>query len=288
MTYALTETIEELIGQTRGTGINVMGHCPLHEDRTPSLSIHSEEGLWKCHSCGEGGDIEKLGKIVGHEFSDEWYQDRAIVFVRNMGEPSVVHNFAPLANELYERGLKGNGDRIIRAFIGDRGISSDARHHFALGWDGNRISFPYWGDDSRKQGTVHAIKYRDRNGYKSSEEGSKRSIYNVEGASGRQTVVICEGESDTLLAWSRCPGDMGVCGIPGASVSKAQWENWALTFLWAERILVALDADEAGDKGAAMAISVLGEKAERIRPDEGLDLTDHFKKHGRLPDGLEG
>lgn len=286
MDYALTDTIQELVGQTWGHGINVMARCPLHEDRTPSLSIHSEEGLWKCHSCGEGGGIEKLAKIVGHEFDDEWYQDRAIAYVRNMDEPPVVHNFAPLANELYERGLDGKGDTAIRNFCRNRGISVDARHHFYLGWDGNRISFPYWDDDSRKRGTVHAIKYRDGNGRKSSEEGSLRSIYNVEGARGNADVVICEGESDTLLAWSVLPTDVGVCGIPGASVSRSQWEQWALTFLWARRIIVALDADEAGDKGAALALEVLGSKAERVRPDEGLDLTDHFAKFGRLPYGI--
>jgi hypothetical protein len=32
---------------------------------------------------------------------------------------------------------------------------------------------------------------------------------------------------------------------------------------------------------------VLGDKAVRYRPDEGLDLSGHFAKHGRLPDGLD-
>jgi DNA primase len=34
--------------------------CPLHEDRTPSCSIQYDENLWKCHSCGEGGDSWSL------------------------------------------------------------------------------------------------------------------------------------------------------------------------------------------------------------------------------------
>lgn len=286
MNYSLSETIEDLIGPTRGHGINVMAHCPLHEDRTPSLSINQEDGLWKCHSCGEGGNIEKMFRIVGKEMDEEWYQDKALRYVKNMDQPPVVHNFAPLANRLYEKGLTGNGDSRIRHFLRSRGIDNDARHHFWLGWDGNRISFPYWGDDSRKAGTVPAIKYRDLNGNKSFEDGSVFSLYNPEGASGQPVVVICEGESDTLLAWSKLtPYGYGVCGIPGASIGRSRWEQWGLTFLWARRILVALDADEAGDKGAEMAMSVLGEKAVRVRPDEGLDLTDHFKKHGRLPDG---
>ncbi|AOQ26970.1 DNA primase [Streptomyces phage Rana] len=33
-----------------------MTHCPLHEDNTPSLSYNLDKELWRCHSCGQGGD----------------------------------------------------------------------------------------------------------------------------------------------------------------------------------------------------------------------------------------
>jgi hypothetical protein len=37
----------------RNTG---MAKCPLHDDNTPSMSYKLDDGVWKCHSCGEGGD----------------------------------------------------------------------------------------------------------------------------------------------------------------------------------------------------------------------------------------
>lgn len=37
-----------------------MAACPLHEDRTPSMSYRLDEGLWRCHSCDEGGDSYTL------------------------------------------------------------------------------------------------------------------------------------------------------------------------------------------------------------------------------------
>ncbi|WP_083752270.1 CHC2 zinc finger domain-containing protein [Saccharothrix sp. ALI-22-I] len=37
-----------------------MVRCPLHEDNTPSCSIHLEKGLWRCHSCGGGGSSYDL------------------------------------------------------------------------------------------------------------------------------------------------------------------------------------------------------------------------------------
>ncbi|WSR66890.1 CHC2 zinc finger domain-containing protein [Streptomyces sp. NBC_01198] len=37
-----------------------MVSCPLHDDRTPSMSINLGEGLFKCQSCGVGGDSYTL------------------------------------------------------------------------------------------------------------------------------------------------------------------------------------------------------------------------------------
>ncbi|MFE0771946.1 CHC2 zinc finger domain-containing protein [Streptomyces sp. NPDC058861] len=37
-----------------------MTACPLHEDNTPSMSFNTDKGLWKCHSCGKGGDSFSL------------------------------------------------------------------------------------------------------------------------------------------------------------------------------------------------------------------------------------
>ena len=47
-------------------GRSRMGHCPFHEDKTPSLSVNQEKGLYKCFGCGKGGDVftfvmQKLG-----------------------------------------------------------------------------------------------------------------------------------------------------------------------------------------------------------------------------------
>ncbi|WP_372407172.1 CHC2 zinc finger domain-containing protein [Streptomyces luteireticuli] len=37
-----------------------MARCPLHEDNTPSLSYNTDRQVWKCHSCGRGGDSYTL------------------------------------------------------------------------------------------------------------------------------------------------------------------------------------------------------------------------------------
>lgn len=289
MTYALTETIEQLLGQQlQGRSVNAMVFCPFHDNTdTPALSIHQEEGVWQCFGCGERGGLDYLANKLGQSLGNDFYLDRAIRSVREV--PPLEINFASLANVLYERGVnEPAGDAAIRHFASTRGFVVDARHHFWLGWDGNRISFPYWDDDNRKRGTVHGIKYRDASGHKTMEEGSRWGVYNVEQVRGAAKVVVCEGESDTILAWSRLAGsEWRVCGTPGAGASRKQWENWALDFLFARDILISYDADEAGDRGSETAISVLGSKAIRLRPAEGLDLTTHYQQYGELPDGLD-
>ena len=46
-----------------------MTHCPLHDDRTSSLSLNLDKQLWKCHSCGNGGDSwELLKKMEDTDF----------------------------------------------------------------------------------------------------------------------------------------------------------------------------------------------------------------------------
>lgn len=38
-------------------GINYIGLCPFHEEKTPSFTVSSERQSFKCFGCGKGGDI---------------------------------------------------------------------------------------------------------------------------------------------------------------------------------------------------------------------------------------
>jgi DNA primase len=41
-------------------GKSFSGCCPWHEDKTPSLSVDREKGLYNCFGCGESGDVVTL------------------------------------------------------------------------------------------------------------------------------------------------------------------------------------------------------------------------------------
>jgi len=52
--------IVNIIEQTtelRKTGNRFTGKCPLHNDRSPSLTVYPDQRSWWCYSCNRGGDI---------------------------------------------------------------------------------------------------------------------------------------------------------------------------------------------------------------------------------------
>lgn len=41
-------------------GKNYFGHCPFHDERTPSFSVTEEKQIYHCFSCGRGGTVFHL------------------------------------------------------------------------------------------------------------------------------------------------------------------------------------------------------------------------------------
>ena len=63
-----TIKIEEVIGDfvsLRRKGSNWWGLCPFHPDKNPSMAVSSAKNLFKCFSCGKGGNA--LSFVMEHE-----------------------------------------------------------------------------------------------------------------------------------------------------------------------------------------------------------------------------
>ena len=41
-------------------GSQVLVKCPFHDDKTPSMSVNTKDGIWNCFSCGIGGSVIDL------------------------------------------------------------------------------------------------------------------------------------------------------------------------------------------------------------------------------------
>lgn len=60
--------IEEVVGEfvtLRKRGINYVGLCPFHDEKTPSFSVSPSKGIFKCFGCGKGGNVVHF--IMEHE-----------------------------------------------------------------------------------------------------------------------------------------------------------------------------------------------------------------------------
>ena len=55
---------DDIVDVARAYGINVNRNnkalCCFHNEKTPSLSFHKEKQIFKCFSCGKGGDVISL------------------------------------------------------------------------------------------------------------------------------------------------------------------------------------------------------------------------------------
>ena len=51
------QVIVEHVQPLRHSGIELVGRCPFHADKSPSFYVRPEKGVFCCHGCGVGGDV---------------------------------------------------------------------------------------------------------------------------------------------------------------------------------------------------------------------------------------
>ena len=48
------EVVEDFVNLKR-RGVNMIGKCPFHDEKTPSFTVSPSKNIYKCFGCGEGG-----------------------------------------------------------------------------------------------------------------------------------------------------------------------------------------------------------------------------------------
>jgi hypothetical protein len=97
------------------TSSRQMVSCPLHDDRTPSLSVNLDKGLWSCKSCGCGGDAYTL--IMEKEGTD-FVGARAFATALGLATGGSGGGDGKLRGNAYTGGGKlsaRKGDRVSRS-----------------------------------------------------------------------------------------------------------------------------------------------------------------------------
>lgn len=60
--------IEEVVGdfvQLKKRGVNYIGLCPFHNEKTPSFNVNPVRNIYKCFGCGKGGNAVNF--VMEHE-----------------------------------------------------------------------------------------------------------------------------------------------------------------------------------------------------------------------------
>lgn len=144
----IVDVVSEFV-TLRKRGVNFVGLCPFHDDKTPSFYVSPAKGLCKCFACGKGGNVvhfvmeheqmtypEALRwlakkyniEIKERELTDEEKQ------VQNIRESLfVVNEFARdyFQNILYNH---ADGKAIGMSYFRQRGIRDDIVKKFQLGY----------------------------------------------------------------------------------------------------------------------------------------------------------
>ena len=66
-TAEITEVVSDFV-TLKKRGVNYLGLCPFHNEKTPSFTVSPAKGIYKCFGCGKGGN--SVNFIMEHEHLD--------------------------------------------------------------------------------------------------------------------------------------------------------------------------------------------------------------------------
>ncbi len=137
------------------SGANYWGLCPFHNDTKPSMSVSPTKGIYKCFSCGAGGDaLSFLVKIQNREYKDvilELAEKFGIELPKkyksstdSKSQKQQMIKACKRAADFYNLQLRSASDasKAISAFK-KREITDEIIKEFNLGWAPNKYDSLY-------------------------------------------------------------------------------------------------------------------------------------------------
>ncbi len=137
------------------TGASYVGLCPFHQDKHPSMHVNPQKGIFKCFSCGAGGDaLSFIIKIEGKEFKEvieELAEKFGIELPKKFAgttqlkplKESMV-NACTKAVKFYSKYLLTSENATnARAYLKSRGITDEIIQEYGLGCAPNKYTELY-------------------------------------------------------------------------------------------------------------------------------------------------
>ena len=317
------------------SGKELIGLCPFHDDRNPSLNIDPAKNVWSCKgACGEGGDVilwvmraEGISFHHALELLRKDYAPSAGPVVKIGTVPKLPPLIDATADDkkllgtvvnYYHRTLQDSPE--AQRYLAKRGLqSSEIIDRFKLGY-ANRTLCLHLPASNRAAGEAQRTRLKElgilRNQKPGHEhfngslvipvfnldgevmemygrkitpnlregtplhlylKGEHRGVWNEEALIASKEIILCEALIDALTFW--CAGYRNVTASYGVNGFTAD-HRAAFERHGTERVYIAYDRDEAGDKAAAkLAEELMGMGIEcfRVQFPKGQDANEYAR-----------
>jgi twinkle protein len=252
------------VGKTQGVCPNCSHNRKPKNKKNKCASYDWERGLGTCHNCNTTFQL--------HTYFRKG--DTEKVYVR----PDAIDVVDPeeLGSKVYQW-FKTRG--ISQQTLNDLNITEGSEYMPQTGKHENTIQFNYMMGNE-----LINIKYRD--GHKNFKlyKGAEKIFYNINSVVGFDQVYIVEGEMDVLSFHEA--GIFNVVSVPnGATINNNNLDyldNCIDYFLDKEKIIIAVDQDEAGEALQQELIRRLGaEICYIINFQDVKDANEYLLKYGK-------
>ncbi|MCX6273160.1 MAG: DNA primase [Bacteroidetes bacterium] len=200
-----TARIEEVVSDfvhLRKRGINLIGLCPFHNEKTPSFTVSPAKNLFKCFGCGKGGNSLKF--IMEHERLSYVEALRMLAARYNIeieekeltdeqkeaqNEKESLMALTAFAAQYFSEALLNTekGKAIGLTYFKERGFSSETIRKFQLGYNPDQ-----WDEFTRfALGKGYQLTYLEKAGFTIVKDQQhydrfrSRVIFPVQSLSGR-------------------------------------------------------------------------------------------------------
>ena len=147
-TAQIVEVVSDFV-TLKKRGVNYLGLCPFHDDRTPSFSVSPTKNICKCFSCGEGGTavhfimkheqlsyyeaLKYLAKKYNIEVREREMTDEEKVLESERESMFIINEYA---RTYFQDLLHENpeGKSIGLSYFKERGFRDDIVRKFELGY----------------------------------------------------------------------------------------------------------------------------------------------------------
>lgn len=144
----IEEVVEDFV-TLRKRGVNLIGLCPFHHEKTPSFNVNPARNIFKCFGCGKGGDaVTFLMELEGFTYPDalRWIARKYRIEVEEIQQSPeyiaeqqiaeslyIVNDFAlqHFQDQLFET---DEGKSVALSYFKKRGLREDTIRAFGLGY----------------------------------------------------------------------------------------------------------------------------------------------------------